>query len=307
MRPFIIDTDTASDDAIAIMMMLKHESIDVKAITTVAGNVEIEQTTKNALFITEQCNKDVPTYIGMKDYLLRPFESASFVHGNDGMGDVDLIHTNRKPNEGHAIDIIPKIIKENAGEINLLTIGPLTNIAMVLLKEPELAKLVKTCYVMGGACSVGNITPVSEFNVWADPEAAKIVFESGINIHLITWDAALEAASLDYQDLENLRNLDTNLAKIAVDIQAVKKEWNWKENGKKSVEIADPLAAAIAINDTCIKKSITVGVKIICEGDINRGQTVIDYNNQLPDANTVKITYSASKENFIKMLKETLI
>jgi len=173
MRNFIIDTDTASDDAVALVMAMRQPDIDVKAITVVAGNVPLEMGLQNALYTVELCGADTPVYAGCAKPLLRELETAQDVHGRDGLGDIGLPLQGRAPARGHAVDVLRDVINANAGDITLVTLGPLTNVALALLREPELAQRVSHCWIMGGiGAGHGNVTPTAEFNIWVDPEAA---------------------------------------------------------------------------------------------------------------------------------------
>ena len=198
MRNFIIDTDTASDDAVALVMALRQPDIDVKAITVVAGNVPLPLAVQNALYTVELCGADAPVYAGCAKPLLRELETAQDVHGRDGLGDIGLPLQGRTPAAGHAADVLREVIKANAGDITLVTLGPLTNVALALLREPDIARHVSHCYIMGGIGSGhGNVTPTAEFNIWVDPEAAKIVYESGMNMTMVGWDISWKYATFD--------------------------------------------------------------------------------------------------------------
>ena len=150
MRHMLIDTDTASDDAVALVMALKSPEVQVEAITLVAGNVPVDQAVQNALYTVELCGSSVPVYKGMAAPMLRPLETAQNVHGHDGMGDIGLSLSGRTPAEGHAVDIIEQTIRRHANDITLVTLGPLTNVALALLRYPSLAGMVKECVIMGG-------------------------------------------------------------------------------------------------------------------------------------------------------------
>lgn len=150
MRHFLIDTDTASDDAVALVMALNYPGVQVEAITVVSGNVHVEQAVQNALYTVELCGKQVPVYRGMEKPLLHPLETAEYVHGKDGMGDIGLSLSGRTPIAGHGVTAIIETIHCFAGDITLVTMGPLTNIAMALLQEPSIVGKVKECVMMGG-------------------------------------------------------------------------------------------------------------------------------------------------------------
>ena len=177
-RTFLIDTDTASDDAVALIMALGARDVRVAAITTVAGNVNLLQATRNALFTVELCEAHVSVYVGAAKPLLRAHEDATWFHGGDGLGDHGYQPSRREPEAQPAAEAIIDTIEANEGLV-LVTLGPLTNIALALAKEPDIAGKVSRCVVMGGApCCEGNVTPAAEFNIWVDPEAARSVFHS---------------------------------------------------------------------------------------------------------------------------------
>jgi purine nucleosidase len=187
-RKFVIDTDTASDDAVALIMALKHPGVEVEAITIVAGNVEIDKCVRNALFTVELCGSKVPVYRGADRPLRREPVHAHLVHGEDGLGNMNYPPPKSIEAEGYGPNVIVDTIRANPGLV-LVTLGPLTNVALALEKDPTIASQVSRCVIMGGvACTVGNITPAAEFNVWVDPEAAKTVFHSGLPIEMVGWE-----------------------------------------------------------------------------------------------------------------------
>ena len=178
MRNFLIDTDTASDDAVAIIMALADPDVRVLGLTTVAGNVGLEQATSNALLTAEICNSDAPVFMGADRPLARAHEHAHWFHGKDGLGDRGYPAPKRAPEREPAVDAILRLAREASG-LTLVTLGPLTNIALALERERELAARIGRCVVMGGApCCEGNVTPAAEYNIWVDPEAARAVFRS---------------------------------------------------------------------------------------------------------------------------------
>src|ERR1700737_5652980 len=175
-RTLLIDTDTASDDAVALIMALRSREVRIAAITVVAGNVPVTQATSNALFTVERCGADVPVYSGAEAPLLRKLVMADCFHGADGLGDHGYKPAKRRAEQGHAVNALIETVQKNPG-IEIVTLGPLTNLALALQRAPKLAASVRRCVVMGGApCCVGNVTPAAEFNIWVDPEAARIAF-----------------------------------------------------------------------------------------------------------------------------------
>ena len=163
MHSLVIDTDTASDDAVALMMALRHPDIEVAAITVVAGNVGIDQAVQNALYVVELSGKAVPVHAGAAVPLVQELTTAQDVHGHDGMGDIGLPVRGRTPAGGHAVDVLIDTFLARPGEIDLVTLGPLTNVALALTRAPELAGAVGHCYIMGGTgAGHGNVTPLAE-------------------------------------------------------------------------------------------------------------------------------------------------
>ena len=206
MRKLIIDTDTGSNDAVALIMALKSETVSVEAITTVCGNVPLDLATKNALMTIEVANGQTPpVYVGSAKPLMRDLVTATNVHGDDGMGDIDLIHPTLIAEEKHAVDAIIEIVKNNPGEIEIVTIGPVTNIALAMFKDPDTMNTVEHIYSMGTAgFGAGNTTPVAEFNVYVDAEAYSIMLNFGVPITIIGFDVCLGDAAWNKEDIDLL-------------------------------------------------------------------------------------------------------
>ena len=216
-RTFLIDTDTASDDAVALIMALRAPDVRVAAITVVAGNVNVHQATRNALYTVELCGAKVPVYSGAEKPLLRTYENATWFHGRDGLGDHNYPAPRQAAEQGHAVDAIIETIEANPGLV-FVTLGPLTNVALALSRKPEIASKVSRCVVMGGApCCEGNVTPAAEYNIWVDPEAASIVMRSGLPVELIGWHLCRGDAVLDSNDIEQVEGFKTDLAHFAVE------------------------------------------------------------------------------------------
>lgn len=306
MRKFIIDTDTASDDAVALVMALRQPEIDVQAITVAAGNVPLPQAVQNALYTVELCGASAPVYAGCAKPLLRDLETAEDVHGNDGMGDIGLPLSGRAPADGHAADALRRVINDNAGDISLVTLGPLTNVALALLREPELAQRVDHCYIMGGIGSGhGNVTPTAEFNIWVDPEAAKIVYESGLDITMVGWDISWKYATFDAEQAAEIRNVGTPLAEFVVDIQATLTEFSKTENALPGFDLPDPITMAAAL-DRDICKYEKRHVAVTTGEDLARGITVVDWLGVSGRAPNIHVATSADRAAFVQLLKQSV-
>ncbi|MYE25865.1 MAG: nucleoside hydrolase [Chloroflexi bacterium] len=305
MRNFIIDTDTASDDAVAIVMALRQPDIDVKAITVVAGNVPLPQAVQNALYTVELCGADTPVYAGCAKPLLRDLETAQDVHGRDGLGDIGLPLQGRRPAAGHAADTLRELINAHAGDITLVTLGPLTNVALALLREPELARCVSHCWIMGGIGSGhGNVTPTAEFNIWVDPEAAKIVYESGMNMTMVGWDISWKHATFDAEQAAVIRGIGTPLAEFVIDIQATLTEFSMTENALPGFDLPDPITMAAAI-DPSIAQYRDYRVDVTTGEGLERGITVVDVLGVTGRAPQMRVATSADRAAFVNMLKRS--
>ena len=307
MRRFLIDTDTASDDAVALVMALKYPEAKIEAITVVAGNVPLEQAVQNALHTVELTGVDVPVYSGLAAPLLRPLETAQNVHGQDGMGDIGLPLYGRTPQPEHATDVIIDTINKHPGEITLVTLGPLTNVAVALLREPAIAGMVRECVIMGGTGQgYGNVTPVAEFNIWADPEAAKIVYESGMPLKMAGWDISYTYATFNPEDTARLRNIGTPLAEFIVDIQGVLTEFAIESSGLAGFDLPDPITMAIALEPEIATVTKRLFVAVETGGEWCRGQTVVDHLGVTGREPNVDVVLEANRERFLAMLHEAV-
>jgi purine nucleosidase len=306
-RHFIIDTDTASDDAVALVMAMRHPGVQIEAITVVAGNVPVDQGVQNALYTVELCQQAVPVYRGMPAPLVRPLETAQFVHGQDGMGDIGLPLYGRQPAAGDAVSVLIETIHRFAGNITLLALGPLTNVATALRKEPMIADEVSECVIMGGTGrGHGNITPVGEYNLWADPEAAKIVFESGMPLKMVGWDISRTYAVLDPQNTAELRAIGTPLAEFCVDIQDALRKFAMTQSKLTGFDLPDPIATAIALQPEIATETKHLFVTIETQSELCRGQSVVDHNAILGQEPNTEVVLKASRELFWDMLCEAV-
>ncbi len=275
-RRVLIDTDTASDDAVALIMALRSPAIRVEAITVVAGNVPLGQATQNALYTAELCGSDVPVFRGAAGPLARKLETANWFHGEDGLGDHGYVPVRRSAEPGHAVEAIVRTIKANPG-LELITLGPLTNLALVLREDPNLVSHISRCVVMGGApCCEGNVTPAAEFNMWVDPEAAQVVFRSGLPIEMVGWQLSREEAVLTPGEIETLRGLKTPLADFAVESNSVALEAYYRQTGERGICLPDPVAMAILLEPALCLDSSSHFVEIETSSKLTRGMTVVD-------------------------------
>ena len=203
MRRFIIDTDTASDDAAAIMMAALSEEIDLLGVTVLAGNVGVEQAGLNALMTLQVCGSNAPVYLGAKRPLFRDRRETISVHGIDGMGDRGIINPDRAPEEQRAVEFILDAANKYPGELEIAVLGPATNIALAVLTDRDTMRKVKHIWSMGTpGFGPGNATPVSEFNVFIDAEAYSLMLESGVPVTIAGFDLYVGEIALDTKELQ---------------------------------------------------------------------------------------------------------
>jgi purine nucleosidase len=283
-RKILIDTDTASDDAVALIMALRSPKVNVLAITIVAGNVSVEQGTRNALFTVELCDSTVPVFTGAAAPLTRSLEDASWFHGQDGLGDHGYQPTTRAAESGFAVDAIVRIIEANPG-IELITLGPLTNLALALRQSPNLAANVGRCVVMGGAPSCeGNVTPAAEYNFWVDPEAARTILRSHLPIELVGWQLSRGAAVVNGQEIDDILALQTKFAEFAIRANDTAARAYRTQTGEEGVALPDPTAMAILLDPALSLISSDHYMDVQVDSGITRGMSVVDRLNVAHDA-----------------------
>ena len=282
-RSFLIDTDTASDDAVALIMALRAPQIQVVAITVVAGNVDVHQATRNALYTAELCDSDVRVFPGAERPLKRPHLDASWFHGRDGLGDHGYPDPRRRPESKPACDAIIETIESHPG-LEMVTLGPLTNVALALQKNPGIAAKVSRCLVMGGApCCEGNVTPAAEYNIWCDPEAARIVMRSGLPIELVGWHLCRGEAVLSRSDIQHVLGFATPVAKFAIECNSTAQAAFLKQSGEHGISLPDPVAMAIALDPSIVTSQSQHFVEVETESELTRGMTVVDRLNVVHD------------------------
>jgi len=277
--PFLIDTDTASDDAVALIMALRHPHIDVCAITTVAGNVPVDQAARNALYVTELCDSDAPVYVGAARPLTRPHAPADWFHGKDGLSDRGYAPQRRTPEKLHAVDAILQTVEANPG-IAIITIGPLTNLALALDLRPSIARNVSRFVIMGGnPCCEGNVTPAAEYNIWCDPEAARTVVRSELPIELVGWHLCRGGAVLNPVEIQQVLSYKNPIATFAIECNARAIAAFHEQTGEHGLSLPDPVAMAIAIDPTIVTAHSDHFLDIETQSELTRGMTVVDRLN----------------------------
>ncbi|MGI9577876.1 MAG: nucleoside hydrolase, partial [Microthrixaceae bacterium] len=255
----------------------------------------------------ELVGRDVPVYRGEDQPLKRSLETAPRVHGEDGMGDIGLPVSGRSPAPGDAVDVIIETVHRLPGEVTLVALGPLTNIARALRRDPSISALVGEFVMMGGVGSgPGNVTPVAEFNIWVDPDAAKEVFESDLPVKMVGWDPCYTSATLSVEDCAKLRAVGSPLARFCVDIQKTLQGFYKDRMGHDGTPQPDQLAMAIAIDPTIALASTQLYVAVEADSELTRGQTVVDHLGVTGNEANTEVVLTASGERLLELLHDAV-
>lgn len=271
----LIDCDPGIDDALAIALAAGAPELDVVGITTVAGNATLDKTTTNALQVCDYVGlHDVPVIAGSARPLVRELVVADGVHGESGLGGITLPQSRLRPDAGHAADFIAETVRSAPGEITLVAIGPLTNVAMAVRRDPEIVRLVRDFVIMGGAATVpGNITPAAEFNLGVDPEAAAIVFDAGWTTTMVGLDATLKARA-DAAAMERMRGygpLSDDLLVPCLEFYI-----GHTARGEEGPAVHDACAVAYVARPALLQCS-SARVEVETAGRLTYGMTVTDF------------------------------
>lgn len=269
----ILDTDPGVDDAMAIFLALRSPELKVEAITAVSGNVPLAFTLPNALRLVEIAgHPEVPVAGGAAFPLVRRLVTAAYVHGNNGLGGVEFPEAKIKPVPETASELIRRIVRANPGEITIAAVGPLTNIATVLKADPGIAKMIKSLALMGGSLSGGNITPAAEFNFYVDPEAARVVFDSGVPIVMVGLDVTHKVL-LRESHVAKLEAAQNPVSQAAAKIMRATFGRIAKTNDETVVAMHDPLTIASLIDPSVVTLR-DYYVQIETAGELTAGQSI---------------------------------
>ncbi len=301
MHSIILDTDPGIDDALALFLALASPEIQLEAITTVNGNVGVASTTRNALALLEFLGRtDIPVARGSDRPLLRPHTNAAYVHGDNGLGGVQLPEPHIQPIAQHAVDLIIERIMAAPGEITLVPIGPLTNIALAVRREPRIAQRVREVVIMGGALRVpGNVTPGAEFNIYVDPEAAHIVFHAGWPIRLVALDVTMQARLSRFQ-VDALAESTSRVGPLMQQMLAYYFDVFSPQYSVTEFHMHDPLCLAAAFQPQLLTwQSVYVDVEL--EGKLTTGQTVAYFSQPDAPAANMQVATGVNEAAFIEM------
>ncbi len=305
MIDLIIDTDTGSDDAVALMLALGNPEVNVKAITTVAGNVPVDFGSKNALATVALMGKNTPVYQGFDRPLMRDLHTAQNVHGADGMSGAPIPTNIPKLSGFDAVNKLIELPKAEPGKYTLVTLGPLTNIAAALFQDPNVLSYYKEIYCMAGSPEGwGNVTPSAEFNIWCDPESFKVVLRSGTPIVMVGWNISREYAVIAKPETDNFKKIGTARSNYLLDINIQVAKFCKEVTGIDGFDLPDPITMAIAINPNLITKSELVRMDVACD-EFMRGTLIIDRSVAAQKLGpNVKVIWEADREGFLNSLYE---
>ncbi|MFB3050118.1 MAG: nucleoside hydrolase [Acidimicrobiia bacterium] len=305
-RPIIIDADPGQDDAVAILLALASPELDVVAITTVAGNVPQPLVTVNALAMCELAGRtDVPVYKGADGPLERELRTAEYVHGPTGIDGADLPTPTTKAKHGHAVDFIIETCLSADDPITICPVGPLTNVAAAIARQPSIVSTIREVALMGGGFfEGGNTTPVAEFNIFVDPEAASIVFNSGVPLTMFPLDVTHKALVLP-DDLKRFSGLGTQAGTAVAGMIDYYERHDIEKYGFAGAPLHDPCVIAYLIEPQLFGgKPCRVDVET--ESELTMGQTVVDWWGVTGAEPNAMVIDSVDRQGFIDLLVERI-
>jgi purine nucleosidase len=303
----IIDTDPGQDDAVAILLAFASPELEVAGITAVAGNVPLHLTERNALKICELANRpETMVYSGAIRPLVRPLVTAEHVHGKTGLDGPALPEPKMALQKQHAVDfIVETLMREESGTITLCPIGPLTNIALALVREPKIAPRVKEIVLMGGGCfEGGNVTPAAEFNIFVDPHAADVIFKAGIPIVMMPLDVTHKAIASPAR-LATFRGLGNKVGPAVAEMLGFSERFDTRKYGDQGTRLHDPCVIAYLIRPELFKGR-HCNVEIEIGSELTMGMTVVDWWGVTERPKNALVMREIDHEAFFALLVERL-
>ncbi|GAA0449686.1 nucleoside hydrolase [Alkalibacillus silvisoli] len=303
-RRVILDCDPGHDDAISMILANANDKIKIEAVTTVAGNVEVDKTTLNARRVCDIIGLDVPVAQGSNRPMVRETQIAESIHGDSGLDGPNLPDVPNTPvARKHAVDLIIEKVMESDGDLTLVPTGPLTNIAMAMVKEPKIVPKIQEIVLMGGG-TFGNWTPAAEFNIWVDAEAAKVVFESGVPIAMFGLDVTHQAQATD-ETIDRFAAIDNPVSEFVVELLRFFKKTYKEVFGFDGAPIHDACTVAYLI-DPSIFQTVDVRVDIETKGEFAYGMTCVDLLEVTGRTPNTKFAQSLNQEKFWGLLSDAL-
>jgi purine nucleosidase len=280
-KKILLDCDPGLDDALALLLAHADPAVELVAVTTVGGNVGLSETTRNALELREYLGyPKVPVAAGAGKPLVRDVKDASHVHGSSGLGSVVLAPSTLPLSDQHAVDLIIEMISAAPGSIHLVATGPLTNIALALEKKPSIARLVASFTIMGGSFTRGNATPAAEFNIYADPEAAKVVFDADWQVVMVGLDLTLQAIA-SRSVIERFEQLGELANDLIIPLSTF---WSDPNDQEWDGQAVHDVCAVAYVTRPDLFASRPARVEVETTGTFTAGMTVVDFNSPSPNA-----------------------
>ena len=287
------------------MLALKAPGASVEGISITCGNVKFEQEVENALFTIQASGRsgEVPVYPGARHPLVMDWTTAEEVHGKDGMGDSLFPRAKQRPARENGVDALVEAVNSRRGEVTLVALGPLTNIALAIRRDPGLPRKVKRLFFMGGTNQFrGNVTPAAEFNIWADPDAAKVVFHSGMPMTMVGWEICMRHALVTPAELARIAELRTAEAKFFLAVNRVAREFTRRVEGIDCVPCPDAITVACVLDGRVAEDVRGRYVDVDNQSGISRGATYVDHLGVLDRRPNIDVVYRASETLFKRML-----
>ncbi len=302
--PVILDCDPGHDDAIALLLALASPEVELLGVTTVAGNQTLAKTTANALRVLELAGRsDIPVAAGSDRPLVRDLHVASYVHGETGMDGPVLPPPQGSPVAQHAVDFIAGLVAASPRPVTLIPTGPLTNVALLLARHPAAAERLERIVLMGGAIAEGNVTPAAEFNVWADPEAARRVFESGLDVTMIGLDVTHKAL-VTPEHGARLR-ASGRVGAVVADLLDFFYEFHRGTYGFPGSPVHDAVAVAHVVSPGLVE-TLERRVDVECGSELCRGRTVVDLWRRTGREPNARVGVGIDADAFVSLLLERL-
>ena len=308
MKRLVVDTDPGVDDALAIMMACAHPDTKLHAITTVAGNVSLDYTSANACKLVEFLGLDTPVYVGCAEPLMdTPNEDAASFHGSDGLGDAGVPPASVKPNPGHASQAICSIADEYTEAVDLVALGPLTNVAIALMLDPDLPEKYRSLTIMGGAIRAQGNTAnyTAEYNFFRDPDAAKIVLTRWPMVTIVDWETTL-AYPIGTNDLTRFFAMESKRADFFRKISQVTLDRIESIIGDRVFLAADPIAMATVLDPDVASTIEQRYVAVENTGGLSRGQSMVDWMGLTGKPPNASLVTEISTERFLELIEAAL-
>ena len=306
-QKIVIDTDPGQDDAVAILLALASPELDVLGITAVAGNVPLEWTQKNARRVCELAGRpDVRVFAGASQPLERPLVTAEHVHAGTGLDGPDLPEPTMPLQSQHAVDfLIEELLSQPSGTVTLCTLGALTNVALALQQAPEIAQRIQQIVLMGGGFSEGgNITPAAEFNIYVDPQAAQIVFASGIPLVVMPLDVTHQVLTTRKR-MDAIAAIGTPVARATVEMLDFFERFDVQKYGSDGGPLHDPCVIAYLLQPGLFQGCLC-NVEIETESELTMGMTVVDWWGVTDRPKNARFMRGVNAEGFFSLLTDRL-